>query len=457
MDQPTLCLLGQGEINLEELCALLQVNKTVYLIDTELEISAFPQSNHPGLQIRVIKNLVQEELFAQEIAWCSVMQALTIRASSSWERMRQRIEEHRETAHLLLSETADFGVEAFYNAMVNWKTHGPFYSFEALKDKFFEIPAIVCGAGPSLCEALPLLRSFSSHALLFAAGSAWPIFSEYNLEPHVGFALDKQMPVESFLKIFPFSSPCCIQSRLNPGCMALLHEKKILFPENGPLPWENWWLGHWTEQEAGWTVGNLATRAAVAMGCNPIIWVGMDFCYQNEQKYAAPGVHSLETLLTIQNGLKETVLTQRDWLAAARWSQSLAAQYPKIRFINTSQRGLLIEQPIQTVPVSTISTYLMRERDIQGHLHRVLQSAPEITPCRDKWAEWELSVGRCLNYCHLFDGKKLEKEVVYQAYLDPLWTIWRPLFERETPDQNLELHRLLFFQNVLHSLINKLK
>ena len=47
----------------------------------------------------------------------------------------------------------------------------------------------------------------------------------------------------------------------------------------------------------------------------------------------------------------------------------------------------------------------------------------------------------------------LDEEIAYEKLLDPLWQIWKPIFERELdldphPDK-IRLNKLLFFQQVL--------
>jgi hypothetical protein len=78
------------------------------------------------------------------------------------------------------------------------------------------------------------------------------------------------------------------------------------------------------------------------------------------------------------------------------------------------------------------------------HLDKVLKET-ELLSFRNKEEEWEESLKRCgLN----LEGN-LSDEPVYWTLLEPLWNIWRPLFAREAAGQDLDLHRILFFQQVL--------
>jgi hypothetical protein len=198
----------------------------------------------------------------------------------------------------------------------------------------------------------------------------------------------------------------------------------------------------------GWTVGNFATQAAVWMGCDPIIWAGMDFCYQEGRKYAGREDQG-QTPLIERRGRK----TQRDWLLAARWSEDLASEHPDVRFVNTSMDGLPLHPPIETMPLWEAGRLLNGQFDLQGRLHQALQSGSWVSMSKRE-KEWDHSWNRCasLSSDPTADvDEALAQEAVYQFYLKPLWQIWRPLFEREAQGQNLDWHRLLFFQQVLQN------
>ncbi len=54
------------------------------------------------------------------------------------------------------------------------------------------------------------------------------------------------------------------------------------------------------------------------------------------------------------------------------------------------------------------------------------------------------------------------EEIVYSTLLQPLWHVWRPIFERELDldvqpidlEDKLRIHRLLFFQRVIQEYCN---
>jgi len=443
------CVLGLEDLDCSASLKWLNIPRDLYLVGDFSDAGIPPEVlNHPRARCFLIETPLQHEWMIKEIAWHAVMQSMHIQCQPGWEEFRRRLEECHLAAHLLISETSDFGQEAFFNARRNWLQNGPFRGWTVLKGRFKDVPAIVCGAGPNLKEASAYLESLSSRALLLSAGTASSILGEWGIAPHLSFFIDKQTPFDLIVQQPFLEIPSCLQSRLDPKCVRWLHGEKILAPESGPLPWEQWLLGENSSPSFGWTVGNFATQAAIWMGCNPIIWAGMDLCYQEDRKYAGRSTQN-EALLIECDGR----MTQRDWLLAARFSEELSCNHPEIRFINTAMQGLPLRPPIETMPLSSVNQTLTREYDLTGRLYQSLQGGNLLAGVDQKITEWDASWERCAAICSDLSVQieALAQEAVYEYYLEPLWRIWRPLFNREARGQNLDWHRLLFFQQVLHN------
>jgi hypothetical protein len=60
-----------------------------------------------------------------------------------------------------------------------------------------------------------------------------------------------------------------------------------------------------------------------------------------------------------------------------------------------------------------------------------------------RWGEWQESLQRA-------SAMDREEEIVSQLLLQPLWRIWKPIFEREdASEMALQIHRMLFLQRIL--------
>lgn len=369
-------------------------------------------SQDPRIKVFPLESPLQWEGIARKIAWSAVFKKMAVVGDA---RFKEELEKCHLAANCILSEAADWWVGAVKNALHN---RGPFRRGLELKGAFEGIPAIIVGAGPSLEKNGHLLKAFEKRALIFAGGSALNII---DVEPHFAASIDKEAPYQQF-KMHPFSqTPFCFQARMNPDNYSLIHGEKLLFPDSSSDLIN--WLYDEEPFDAGWTVGNFLTAVAQHLGCSPIIFVGMDLCYAQGKKYAKIESESGEL---IQVG---DFVTQRDWWMAAQWTQERQGH-----LINATEGGML------TLPRESLTDVLKtccHEWDLRKRVHEAIQALPlrEMT----RLEEWK----SCLQE---------QKEELYQKLLLPLWQIWRPIFDREMeidPSQNLEIHKTLFFQQVL--------
>ncbi|HSX25929.1 MAG TPA: 6-hydroxymethylpterin diphosphokinase MptE-like protein, partial [Chlamydiales bacterium] len=110
------------------------------------------------------------------------------------------------------------GYQPFQNFVQNLR-HLP-YSFYAngLKGSFQNVPAIVCGAGPSLQQSMPILRTLENKALLIAGGSTLAALSSQGVMPHFGMAIDPNL--EEYRRLrnsFAFHVPLLYSTRVFPA------------------------------------------------------------------------------------------------------------------------------------------------------------------------------------------------------------------------------------------------
>lgn len=411
--------------------------------------------NDQRVKIYFLETPLQIESVAKQVAWQAVFRKLSLLLLNPCEnatRFQNQLQTAHTAAHLLLSDVSDWGCSTLKNALKNLR---PFRRALELTGAFKDIPAVIVGAGPSLKKNGHLLSSLENRALVFAGGTALNLLSA---EPHFAASIDKEAPYRQF-KGHPFHQvPFLYQARMNSDNFSLLHGD-ILWMPDGNSPAVNWLYGEDDLFDGGWTVGNFLTAVAQRMGCNPIVFVGMDFCYTEDKKYSGGDFSPQENLVSAFDHTGKAVWTQRDWLMAARWMEQFAAHHSSTRFINATEGGLGFKEPILSDSLEKTIESFSLQNELRNQVHAAVQSLP-LHSSSTRSEEWMESLKQCQNLCEQishFDFAKLEEEIVYQKLLHPLWQVWRPVIERELEldpqplslQSKLKLNQVLFFQQVI--------
>jgi len=172
------------------------------------------------------------------------------------------------------------------------------------KDKFKDVPAIVCGAGPSLKDVAEKLKGLEEKALLFAGGSAIPALTSLGIIPHLLFAIDPNP--EEFTRLAfhsAYNTPLIFGCRLEPN---------VFYAHAGPIGYLPTGTGgpleEWMEERLGihdykvleglgeeaLSVTAITFMSAVYLGCNPIILAGVDLSYDDGKRYSDGVISDLQ-------------------------------------------------------------------------------------------------------------------------------------------------------------------
>ncbi|MBS0629918.1 MAG: motility associated factor glycosyltransferase family protein [Verrucomicrobia bacterium] len=234
--------------------------------------------------------------------------------------------------------------------------------FDANTLKFQSVPAIICGAGPSLEKSFDALRTARDKALIFAGGSAIPILSRNKIRPHFAIALDPNNEEFDRLKQ-------CTDTEV-PFLFAPRVHHEVLATRTGLLGYLKTDTGglfeNWLEEKLGldaiptgpdmgpeaFSVTTLAISYAYALGCNPIILTGVDLAYTAGKRYA-PGVEAEKGNSTDPRALEKVLIridlqgkpveTLLKWVMEADCISAFAKSHPETRFINATEGGLGFE------------------------------------------------------------------------------------------------------------------
>lgn len=260
--------------------------------------------------------------------------------------------------------------------------------------KFVNVPAIICGAGPSLLDAIVPLKNLHDRALILAGGSAITALSNQGVTPHLNVVADPNFEEFERLKTAStYETPLIYATRVHPDIWNTCNgQMGYLVSDTGGACekyFEN--LLGINHQAVGPDLGiealsvtTLSLAFAIEMGCNPIVFVGVDLSYTGMQRYAQKVIsHSAvdpkileentqasEKLLRRENVKGEFVYTTVKWIMESECIASFAKKHTNCRFINVTS-GLGFKN-IENSSLEEISTD-WKPIDLHAVIHQKTQ------------------------------------------------------------------------------------
>lgn len=358
----------------------------------------------PQVQLHYFEDMEKSQELFQRLYWNFFLTPLLVSGlhlythlkKTTYADLQHKIHYDASLKNSLLIEYLEYGVGFFKNFYPNLMHLEGAYLGDSLFGKFKNVPAIICGAGPSLEKNLPLLETIKNQALIFAGGSALNALNLKNIQPHFGAAIDPNPPqYERLSTNTAFEVPFFYRNRLYHSALKTIHGARLYITGSGGYDISSFFEERLDIQgellEEGHNVVNFCLEVAHALGCNPIIFVGMDLAYTGEKAYASGVVNDnentmdahlislksqkdLDTLL--RPGIDgKPVCTQWKWIAEAEWIGDFAKMHPEIHLVNATEGGLgfpgVVNQALQTV----IEQYLIRDFDLSGLIHSEILNA----------------------------------------------------------------------------------
>lgn len=359
--------------------------------------------SHPQIHLRFLLDPKRWRPFLEERASEFPYEHVALIALEAYQKRNpRRVREmslylmRRTTVHHAIYMDRSFYHVLSKNVLSNFsRIDGGFYANE-LRGAFQGIPAIICGAGPSLQDELETLKNLEERALIFAGGSAVTALSHRGVYPHFGVAIDPNFEeYNRFKNSLAFNLPLLYTNRLHP---------KVFETCNGPHgyvraltggPIEEWW-----EKELGidliplrggfdleaLSVTTTCLELATTMGCNPIILVGVDLAFTNNAIYAGGVVddpsfflnqregetRASEQLLKRKDRLGNLVYTLVKWVMESRAISRFAKKNRSNQFINSTSGGIgfpgILYQSLSTLSFPP-------PFDLKGQVHQLIEKS----------------------------------------------------------------------------------
>ncbi len=455
------CFAGWDEAKIKKILPWLKAQKDRYVVVLETNsLTLFKQEEYPQVEIAFFNEESKKQVFTA-LAWKYLFLPFSYETVNPQITLDEFMRIQSEV-NFRASDFADNGVKIFKNIQANLASN--FSLGEELFGQFSKVPAIICGAGPSLRKNGSFLKEFTSKAVVIAGGGATSALKKLGVTPHFETHVDP----DSDHPFSPTQTATFFQLRTDEKAVLSAHGKKLLVRGNGNFELESWLeeeLGLKTPSlDGGWTVGTFSLALAYHLGCDPIIFVGMDFSATQDHVYAdgvkGGGAASRQAVISTSG---DTVYAQLDWILAAEWVEKFVQEHPECQLINATEGGIGFKG-VKEMPLKDIDLPLL-----QKDITKIIESLPSIdtTPIRETLAtsltrsygiiqtilkeiqthfpKPPLENGICALLEH-----DLSQEIGYQTVFLPIWDVWKTVILRHNQDgeNGAFLHKILFFLNL---------
>lgn len=370
---------------------------------------------HPQVEVHWLKELKDDDPALDKFFWSAAMKKALVAISpvyKKWYPERAEEFEHQillslDMKNSLIEEYLKYGVTFFRSFYFNMLDLPDSYLGNKLFGKFKDVPAIICGAGPSLEKQIPLLKELKDHAFIIAGGSSLNALSFAGLQPHFSCGLDPNLEQSVRLRTNQAKGmPFFYRNRMHYEAFRLISGPKLYITGSGGYDISDYYekkLGIESEFiDEGHNVINFLCEIATRLGCNPIIFVGLDLAFTDLKTYA-PGV-VVEQSLPPQAIKKKDILgnplwTEWKWVGESLWISKFAQEHPDFTFINATEGGLGIKG-IPHLPLKEVAARTLHKKwPLDSLFKKALRSAKDKKITRAKILKWTQELHQSLENC----------------------------------------------------------
>lgn len=356
--------------------------------------------------------------------------------------------------------------ERLFSNWLKGLAHLPTSSYaNKMKGAFKGTPAVLCGAGPSLESSIEDLRRLEHSALIIAGGSTIAALGAHGIAPHFAMAVDPNIEeLHRFENNLNQEVPLLFSPRVFPGIFDVWNGP-LIYLRAGLLGFAELWMeeelkllepliGGGELSDESISVTSLCLAFAHFLGCDPIIFNGLDLAYTQGKRYAS-GVGCDDTAQTAYSAA-DRLLTKKDrkgrpiqsavrWVMEASSLSSFIKKHPETRFFNATQGGL----PFPGAPDLPLSSLPTESHDLRGLIHQALIPMPADTASilQDKLQHLQASLERTLKHLDTLSTSPIDSGAYALAFYevkeeDAYLFLFQDLYStvqtalRQSPDKN---------------------
>ena len=402
--------LGYGPLE------ILKKRKQIrYLIVFELNCGIFLQALHAidltdmfeDIRFRIILNENPAVMSTIEpygrVLQLECVQVLNHRQSfqldfTNYDLLRQEVINCASTFNIGGATTMTYGKKLLENRIRNLTSVHHNYLLEDLKNIFKSIPAFIISGGPSLDKNIQYLKNAKNKGVIIAADAVLPALIAHNITPDFVTAIDMVDYVsEKIASCIDSASniSLVLTAFANPRVSKNFPAQNIFWTYMGSHveTWINNLLGGTISTGGAGSVAHLSFTTAKLLGCSPIIFVGQDLAYTNQQDHSTYA--TLRTQNHADNLLKNNqlqliegyggtkVFTDGEFFEYKNHFERLIAGDTTCRYINSTEGGARIKGTDEILLKDVLDDICIENYDIIGKLKHVTCNARKL-PNRSK-------------------------------------------------------------------------
>jgi hypothetical protein len=449
--------------------------------------SAYEMLTHPQVRITYFKDL--DDSVFNDLTWDNFRVHIDVYATRHYLKKHPELFEslkhklHHDSAHKnrTFGEYLQGSTEIYKNIYKNLLEIPHSLNGQNLLGKFKDVPAIICGAGPSLKKNFKFLKKVKNKALIFAGGSALNALTAQGVVPNFGIGVDPNPEQFKRLeKTKTFEVPFFYKNRMHHNAFKMVSGPRLYMRGVGGYP-----VSEWVEEklgisgeviEGGHNVVNLAAELALNLGCNPIIFIGCDLAFTEHHVYS-PGVEESDRKVDkntpLSNEIKpitrkdingRKVLTQWKWITESQWLSEFSQKHPEVKMINSTQGGIGIPG-VPNIPLKEVladkldSTHRLKQR-LESEIEAAKLSIPKekvvatLKELRDSLKRCKEHINVLLHQSDspqaIIADVELVEEEGYKAVLDTFDQIFKHLFLLKAQSKGMEVEYSRQRLNYLH-------
>lgn len=356
----------------------------------------------PQVQLLYFEGVFPEEAVFDVLYWNFSMKRLIVTSLESYSKnksviladLRNKIAFDAAMKNALVDEYMRYGANYYINFYQNMLCLPDSYAGNKFFGKFQNVPAIICGAGPSLAKNLPLVKQLLDKAVVFAGGSALNVLNSGGFQPHFGAGIDPNPAQYTRMSLSKgYEVPFFYRNRMFHNAFKMIHGPRLYITGSGGYDTASYFeksLGIEDQSiDEGHNVVNFCVEIAHAMGCNPIIFVGMDLAFTGMKEYA-PGVVknaaiTQSAILGVEEDdsrgiLKKDIFgkptyTLWKWVAESEWIGDYAKNHAYLKMVNCTEGGLGFPGIANQTLKEVSKKLLTRSYDLGNRIHGETQNS----------------------------------------------------------------------------------